>query len=118
MAFTRRAFLRGLVVGAAALSLPASLVKAAPALVTPARYWAIERLRAAWLAHVEATGEPPEVFVVGRDLAELYESEITATERFTSDIAPWTCLYFKATPVVPKGRGYGIAVRSRSALAA
>lgn len=107
----RRTFLHRLIVGgvatAALVHVPASLVKA----VAPdgSRYWAMERMRRVYLEWVNAhPGHWPKAMIVGRDLYELYEQELRAPYRFTTEFEGFkTTLVFKGMPVLPKGSGYG-----------
>ena len=62
------------------------------------------------MAYVRAHGDRPRAMIVGRDLFELYETELTPNMRWVA----WgarpgiAMLLFKGAIVVPQGRGYGI----------
>ena len=87
----RRSFFQRLAYGtvatAALISLPASVVKAA-GLSEAGNHWAIERLRRAWMAYHAAHGTYPGAYRVGREFFALYQSELTANQRFCATMEP------------------------------
>ena len=120
----RRTFLQrcasGLVATAALASIPASLIKAAPRLAEPARFWACELMRKVYNAHVIGRGSQyaPEALIVGRDLAECFEGEILPYWRYVSTDAalqPFEpALRFKGATVLIEGRGYACRVGTKA----
>ena len=106
----RRWFLKQLIATAAFISVPATVIKA----ISPelGRQYATKKLHAAWMVYTKGNGgKGPCCFVVGQDLFTLYESELQSAFRFVeADLGHRIPnLKFKATIVIPIGKGYGIS---------
>ena len=112
----RRTFLRrlgiGVVATAALASVPVSFVQSL-GLTDAAQDWALKKLHKAWIDFYRAHKTFPTEFVLGKDLWEAFEGQLTVAHRFEWRGNPgvdgkYRVLAFKGCKVRWDGPGYDI----------